>query len=109
MGQFERGQTVLVPCEVQPGPFPTERLVTVRVEMREIAGFVKTDFLVGPTPRAPLPRSGPAFVVARIEEATPDNITVTLPGSFFTTAAGRTAVSPSWANEHLQPPRDLHP
>lgn len=106
MGRFDRGQRVLVPCEIQPGPFPAEWLVTVSSDRGKVSGFVKASFLVNESGLPP-PAPGSAYLMGIVEAATNDQVTVRLPGSFFTTASGVTSVSSSWARQHLHNPQEL--
>jgi len=46
MANFKRGQTVGVPCEIQPGAFPEENLVTITTDSGVVSGFVKTAYRV---------------------------------------------------------------
>jgi hypothetical protein len=101
--RFESGQTVLVPCDIDPGAFPTERLVVVRSDGQELSGFIRTEFLAGPDGRATtVPSSGAGFVRGVIVTTSSEGVRVRLPGSFFTSASGQAVVSPSWAQEHLR-------
>jgi len=97
MQQFERGQRVFVPCDVQPGAFASEKLVTIRSGTEVTSGFVRSDFLAWAGP----PEGSQAFLMGVVERATPDSIVVRLPGSFFTTASGMAALPKTWAEEHL--------
>jgi len=96
MPNFKRGQIVNVPCEIQPGAFPGERLVTIHTDKGALSGFVKAEHVT---------TSEDAFGSIRgtVVEVAPDAVKVRLPGSFFTSASGMTSVSPSWANKHLTP------
>lgn len=90
--QFSVGQAVMMPCEdVSPGAFSGESLVTIEFQGERISGFVRSQFVVGKTVRG------------TIINVTADNVTVKLPGSFFTRAAGRTTMPSDWASAHLQP------
>lgn len=95
MANFKRGLTVGVPCEIQPGAFPEENLVTITTDSGVVSGFVKTAYIV----RA---HGSSGYVRGTVLEVTPEAVKVRLPGSFFTTASGVTSVSPGWARDHLQ-------
>jgi hypothetical protein len=101
MQQFRRGQRVLVPCDVQPGPFASEKLVTIRSGTDVTSGFVGNQFLAW----ADQPQASQAFLIGIVERATTENVLVRLPGSFFTTASGMAAVPKRWAEEHLREAR----
>ena len=96
MRRFARGQRVLVPCDVQPGPFATEKLITIRSGTDVTSGFVQNDFLVWP----PTQDADHALLVGVVERSNADEVVVRLPGSFFTTN-GITALPKAWADEHL--------
>jgi hypothetical protein len=81
------GDLVGVPCTIQAGPFPDEKLVTVETSEGQISGFVKASSLeVDPTD------SEHGRVKATVVTATDESITVKLFGSFFTTAQGVASV-----------------
>jgi len=91
MKQFTPGQAVKIPCSVEPGAFPGERLVTIESDGDRFSGFVRTEFIQG------------AYVLGTIVAVEATVIQVKIPGSFFTKASGTTSVSPGWATSHLQP------
>ena len=66
-------------------------MVTIDLDGEKIAGFVREEFVQRGAVR------GTVIDIGK------DWITVKLPGSFFTRAAGRTRVPADWASEHLQP------
>ncbi|MFN8545538.1 MAG: hypothetical protein U0807_15210 [Candidatus Binatia bacterium] len=101
MQEFERGQRVLVPCDVQPGPFTSEKLVTIRSGTDVTSGFVRSEFVAW----SGSPEDSQAFLMGVVERATPDSVVVRVPGSFFTTASGMAALPKSWAEEHLSEAR----
>src|SRR3989442_3903036 len=94
MRDFRKGQIVQIPCEIQPGAFPDERLITVHTDKGIISGFVKAEYLT----EAP----GGGHVEAKVIKVSGDELTIRLPGSFFTAASGVTSVSPNWAYTNLQ-------
>lgn len=87
MTKFSEGDLIDVPCKIQKGPFPDEKLVTVKTDEGEISGFVKLDNLTTDNNF----QSG--FVKGVVFSASADSITVQLYGSFFTTALGKVPVS----------------
>jgi hypothetical protein len=84
---FKVGDLVGVPCAIQAGPFPDEKLVTVETSEGQISGFVKESSLqVDPGD----PEHG--RVTGAVVAATEESLTVKLFGSFFTTAQGVASV-----------------
>lgn len=74
---FKAGDFVGVRCEVQPGPFDGELLVSVNAVDGIISGFVKD---------TELRKSGEQWEVrGKIQDIKGDVITVMIYGSFFTT------------------------
>jgi hypothetical protein len=94
MHNFKPGQEVNVPCNIQPGAFADERLITIHTDKGDISGFVKIAHLTDP-------HSTAGYVRGRVIEVGGDAVKVRLPGSFFTTALGVASVSASWAKENL--------
>lgn len=94
MAKFAPDQLVRIPCDVQPGPFPTEFLVTVKFDEMELSGFVKSDFVQK--------KKGAAYVQAKVLQVTGEAVTLQFPGSFFTTANGRASVPVKWASSNLE-------
>ena len=94
MTKFRSGQVVKVPCHVQPGAFPDERLVTIHTDKGDIAGFVKAEYVTES-------QNASGYVRGTVVAVEHDAIKVRLPGSFFTTALGIASVSPGWASQHL--------
>lgn len=90
MKAFEVGQSVMIPCSVAPGAFDGEALVTVDLMGEKIEGFVKNEFLRDNA------------IQGTIVEIGQDSLTVRLPGSFFTKAAGRALVPTDWATKNLE-------
>ena len=80
---YKVGDSVLVSCSIQSGPFPDERLVTVETAEGQISGFVKQSNLQ-PDPSD----SEHGFLRGTVVAAIDDSVTVKLFGSFFTTAQG---------------------
>lgn len=74
---FQAGDFVGVVCEVQPGPFSDERLVTLDTIDGPISGFVKeTELRVN---------SGKWEVRGKVQEVRAGTLKVLIFGSFFTT------------------------
>jgi hypothetical protein len=71
------GQQVMIPCEVQPGPFSEERLITFHSLDGTVSGFVKSEELEEV-------HGQPAIrgVVRAVEK---DHLEVWIRGAFFTT------------------------
>lgn len=93
MATFSVGQTVQIRCEVQPGPFPTEMLVTFQAMDGPISGFVQLDKIkriIG----------GEGYLDAVVKEVSSDTITVVVEGSFFTTN-GLAHFNRVWADTHV--------
>src|SRR5262245_47407602 len=82
---FKEGELVGVPCTIQPGPFPDERLSAVETDDGPFSGFAKQSNL-----RTENGEQG--FVEGVVIEASSDSIVVRLFGSFFRTALGIASV-----------------
>lgn len=95
MAGFHADQDVLIPCVVEGGGLPGEAFVTVESAQGPISGFVRTEFV--------LSKGEHNLIRARVLSISPDIVVVQMPGSFFTTASGRTAVRLEWADANLQP------
>lgn len=91
--QLEVGSAVGIPCEVQPGPFEDEMLVSIDHENGMISGFVKRENVRELKP-------GKRFVKAYIKDIEQNTIWLEIEGSFFTTN-GLTSVSEKWASDKL--------
>lgn len=74
---FKAGDFVGIRCEVQPGPFDGERLVTVQTIEGPITGFVRETEL--------RESAGRWEVRAKVQETNSIVIKVLIDGSFFTT------------------------
>lgn len=75
--EFQTGDFVGVRCDVKPGPFDGERLITVNAVEGPISGFVKD---------SELRHSGEQWEVrGKVREINGNIITVLIYGSFFTT------------------------
>ena len=88
---FAVGQTVRIPCSVEPGAFPGEQLITIQVGDERVSGFVRSEY------------TRDKYVLGTIVGMGDDTVTVHIPGSFFTKASGRTMVPAAWASANLQP------
>ena len=74
---FNAGDFVGVRCEVQPGPFDGEKVITVKTLDGVITGFVQSD---------DLRQSGRQWEVrGKIQDIEGDTIKVLIYGNFFTT------------------------
>lgn len=74
---FKAGDFVGVQCEVKPGPFSEERLVTIETVDGAISGFVR---------ETELRRMGEEWQVrGKVRQVTETAIEVWILGSFFTT------------------------
>ena len=74
---FQVGNFIGVVCEVQPGPFSDEHLVTLDTVDGAISGFVR---------ESELRKSGDRWEVrGRIQEILGETLKVKIYGSFFTT------------------------
>lgn len=94
---FQEGQKVRVRCLIGPGPTPGERLITVQgTNQGDITGFVQ-DIYVNRSREDEY--SG--FVMGEILTVAPAEITVRIPGSFFTTATGQASLPKEKAQESL--------
>lgn len=94
MVPFEVGQYVAIPCDVRPGAFPSEFLVTLETLDGVSSGFVGTQYVKRTDDES---RGIIEGIVRKIED---DTITVQLPGSYFTTAMGMTRFSTAWAKDN---------
>jgi hypothetical protein len=89
---FENGELVGVPCSIQLGPFPQERLVEVDTEDGTIWGFVQQDNLKMSSESGDSHRG---YVKGAVVEQASGSILVRMFGSFFTTALGLASVKPN--------------
>jgi hypothetical protein len=94
MANFIRGQKVLIRLlDVQPGPF-NEKLVTIQSEPANLSGFVDQKYL--------MTKGETSFLVGTVRNVTKDGVQFSLPGSFFTTAAGVASMSRDWAKKNVE-------
>ncbi len=77
MGTIEVGEMIRIPCEVKPGPFSDERLISFETIEGVISGFVE---------ERDLQQDGSHFFVSgMVKEVELDKIVVVVQGSFFQT------------------------
>lgn len=93
IGKFELGQVVGIPCDVKPGAFSGEYLVTIDTKTGPISGFVRTERLSGG-------EGGITYLRGVVQEVTEDTVTVRIHGSFFTTT-GLAYLQSEWARSNL--------
>jgi hypothetical protein len=77
MPKVKVGQQIGIPCEVKPGPFTGERLISVEAVEGIVSGFVQESELKE--------KDGQWFVRGQVLEVKDDLIQVWIEGSFFTT------------------------
>jgi hypothetical protein len=96
MARFAAGQPILIPCDVEPGAFASEFLVTFETLEGPVSGFVREDNLqrIGA-------EGGGAYVFATVKDVSEDTLTVVVRGSFFTTT-GLAHLKTDWANSHVR-------
>jgi hypothetical protein len=76
---LEVGQTLWLPCEVKPGPFPDERMVRIETDRGgQWVGFVPVWLLKEPVEK------GRTHVKAVVAEVREDTFSAKLPGHFVT-------------------------
>jgi hypothetical protein len=78
MPMFESGDVIGIPCNVQPGPFSGEFLISLETVSGLISGFVKSSEIQEL-------KAGQPFVRAVVQSLSDDEIEVKIRGSFFTT------------------------
>jgi len=89
------GKKVKIPCNIQPGAFSSERLITIETDETIFSGFINIEHLEEET-------ESRGYVVGTIMSVDPEYYTIKTPASLFTSAAGRTSINSAWATEHLQ-------
>ena len=77
MPEMKVGDVIGVKCQVQPGPFSDELVITVETTTGPISGFVRRDHL--------RETKDGWLVRAVVLEMRPNEIQVDIEGSFFTT------------------------
>jgi hypothetical protein len=93
MASYTPNQAVLIKCEIQPGPFPTEWLVTFQAADGPVSGFVRRE-------NVRRVAGGEGYITATVKEASSDTVTVVVEGSFFTTN-GLAYLNRAWADAHV--------
>jgi len=97
MPGFKEGQRVRIPCVWELWPTPGEFLVTISGTVEgDISGFVREPHLERQ------PDSDIGFLNGVVLAIEVDSVMVQMPGSFFTTASGKTSVPSAWARDNLQ-------
>jgi len=89
---FASGELVGVPCSIQHGAFPDERLVMVETEDGAIWGFVNQSNLQIGDSHGDEDHRG--YVKSAVVDQGHESILVKMFGSFFTTAIGLASVKP---------------
>jgi hypothetical protein len=77
MEQIIPGMRIQIPCEVKPGPFSGERLITFDTIDGHVSGFVKESALTA--------RDGKSYIDGIVRSVENDYLVVMVKGSFFTT------------------------
>ena len=91
MGKYEPGEQIAVRCDVQPGAFPGEYLVTVSTATGPLSGFAReTDLMM----------NGRTSLLGTVQAVTPEMLEVWLRGSFFTTN-GLAELKTDWARDNV--------
>jgi hypothetical protein len=94
MANFVAGQKVLIKLlDVQPGPL-NEMLVVIQSEPANLSGFVDGRYLVK--------KGETTFLQGIVRGVTKEGVQLSLPGSFFTTAAGIASMSRDWAKHNVE-------
>lgn len=94
MSRLEAGLEVGIPCDVRPGAFSDEYLVTIESLSGPVSGFVGRATVFGV-------EDDSGYLKAIVQEVTNDTVTVWIRGSFFTTT-GLADLSYEWARSNLQ-------
>jgi hypothetical protein len=95
MANFKPGDEVLIQCEIGPGAFPQEMLVTFETIDGPTSGFVRKDQI------SLSDKNGVGFINGTVKAVTDDVLTVMVRGSFFTTT-GLASLNRDWAKKHVQ-------
>lgn len=96
MPTFKPGDEIAIPCEVGPGPFPTEKLVTLDTAEGPLSGFVRKENLLSVDSTG-----NNGYIRGTVKEVFSEIITVVVRGSFFTTT-GLASLPREWASKHVQ-------
>ena len=95
MLKLAEGNKITVKCSIQPGAFSNERLITIKTDNSDLSGFIDIKHL-----KIHSDTSG--SITGKIISVNPDSVTIQLPASFFTSAAGKTSVNSEWAQSNLR-------
>jgi hypothetical protein len=93
MKAFRPGDYVAVKCDISPGPFPEEVLVTITTDRENISGFVQKANLVSRD-------KVNWYIKGKVLTVTESYLKVQLSGSFFTTT-GIAAFNLNWAKDNI--------
>jgi len=93
MASYTPNQSVLIRCEIQAGPFPTESLVTFQTVDGPVSGFVRSQNVRKLT-------GGEGYINATVKEVSAETVTVVVEGSFFTTN-GLAYLTRAWADSNV--------
>lgn len=88
------GERVGIRCDVSPGPFPGEFLVTFETVSDPVSGFVQESAILSQD-------DGEGYVIGVVETITETEIKVRVSGSFFTTN-GLAWLSQDWARANVR-------
>lgn len=77
MKEFKIGETIGVLCDVKPGPFSGEQMITIETIDGAISGFVRENEL--------RQQGSQWYVRGRVENILADSLEVWIRGSFLTT------------------------
>ena len=95
MIELAEGRIIIIQCSIHPGAFSNERLITIKTDDSELSGFINLKHLnvISETT---------GTITGKVISVNPDSVTIQLPASFFTSAAGKTSVNSTWAQNNLQ-------
>ena len=94
MKSFRVDDEVTIPCDIGPGAFPGENLVTFDTVSGPISGFVSDDIVMKT-------EGDTAYIRAIVKDINVDTITIWIQGSFFTTT-GLAYLAADWAKSELR-------
>lgn len=94
------GSKVKIPCNIQPGAFSSERLITIETDETIFSGFINIEYLEDEYLEEENESRG--YVVGTIISEGHEHFTIKIPASLFTSAEGQTSINLAWATEHLQ-------
>ncbi len=93
MGTFKPGDTIRIRCEMHPGAFPTEYMVSFETADGPVSGFVRANNVEKISDEE-------GYIRATVRDVTADLLTIVAQGSFFTTT-GLAFLKRDWANSHV--------